>query len=272
MEKLGIAAGSGKFPVIVAKEAKKQGVKTIVFAIKGISDPEIEKYADKIIWIEVEKFSIQKFILQLLMNRPNKMVLVGKFDKSFVLHRLAKHGDQHQDVKQMFDSTKDNKDYSLLDDITKRFAKIGIKVTDGKEYLSELLPEEGVLSERGPSDQEKKDIEFGFDMAKKCAELDIGQTITVHNKSIVTIEAIEGTDSTIKRAAEYVKEGFIVCKAARPQQDMRWDVPVIGLETIEAMIEAGATALVMEAGKMYFLEREQTLKKANEHNISIIAM
>ncbi|MDD4203136.1 MAG: hypothetical protein PHQ52_06695, partial [Candidatus Omnitrophica bacterium] len=163
MERLGIAAGSGNFPVIVAQQAKKQGAKTIVFAISGISDKEIEKYADKIIWIDVEHFSIQKFILQLLMTRPSKMVLVGKFDKSFVLKRLATHKDKHQDVQEIFSANKDNSDYSLLEDITKRFEKIGIKVSDGMEYLSELRVEKGVLTKRVPTEEEQKDIEFGYE-------------------------------------------------------------------------------------------------------------
>jgi DUF1009 family protein len=160
-------------------------------------------------------------------------------------------------------------DYSILQDLTKRFAQIGIELIDGLEYLRELLPQKGVLTKRSPGEEEMKDIEFGINIAREIARLDIGQTIAVKNKAIIAVEAMEGTDDTIKRAANLAKTDFVVIKTARPKQDMRWDVPLVGFQTILAMIESKARVLAIESDRMFLVDKPKVIKEADLNDISI---
>lgn len=268
MDRIGLIAGSGNFPFIFAEEARKKGAQVIAFAIKGVTNPGFDKAVDRIHWIDVNHFNIPVFIALLLTERIKKIAMAGKIDKALIFSRFNKV----KDIQEVLSITKDNTDYSILDDVTKRFNKIGVDVIDGLEYLGELLPQKGVLSKRQPAEEEKKDIEFGLKIAREIAKLDVGQTITVHNRAVITVEALEGTDNTIRRAKDLVKGPFTVVKVARPDQDMRWDVPMVGADTINAMVESGATALSMESGKMFFTEKNAALKIADENNISIVVI
>jgi len=266
VERIGLIAGSGNFPVTFAKEAKKRGAKIIAFAIKEITSPDFSLYVDKIHWIDPFKFQMQKFIFFLLTANIKKMIMVGKFDKSLLFRRFGKNND----INEVLRSAKDNMDYSILEEVTKRLAQIGIKVIDGLDYLSDLLPAKGILTRSIPNENEERDIDFGFEIAKKIAMLDIGQTITVKNKAIVTVEAMEGTDNTIKRAGELTGGDFTVIKVARPRQDMRWDVPLVGINTIVTMIESKARVLAIESGKMFLVDKPKVIKEADLNGIAIV--
>jgi len=268
MERIGLVAGSGNFPLVFSQEAKKKGDTVITFAIQDVTHPSIKDYSDRVHWIDPEKFSIPKFLLLLAVERLKKIVLVGKIDKALVF----KHSKDNKDLGDFLKSTKDNSDYSILDEVTKRFKQIGIDVIDGLGYLKDLLPAEGVLTKRLPSEREKADIAFGLSLAQELARLDIGQAITVKDKAVITVEAIEGTDRTIRRAHELVKDEFTVIKVARPKQDMRWDVPLVGPETIHTMVEAQARVLAIESGKMFFSEREKAIREADLHNLTIVVV
>jgi len=140
------------------------------------------------------------------------------------------------------------------------------------DYLQDLLPAKGILTKRKPSKAEQDDILFGVPIAREIAKLDIGQTITVKNKAVVTVEGMDGTDKTIERAKELVNDGYTVIKMARPKQDMRWDVPLIGPDTIRVMSVNNANVLVLENRKMFFVEREKTIREADISNITIIVV
>ena len=266
MERIGLIAGSGNFPLLFAKEAKKKGAKVIAFAIEGLTTPNFGEFVDKIHWIDISKFRIQKFILLLLAERIKKMIMVGKIDKSLI---FGKAGD-NEDISSVLENAGDSMDYSILGEVTKRLNKIGIKVVDGLDYLKDMMPEKGVLTKRLPSKNEWEDIKFGLNLAKEIARLDIGQTITVKNKAVVTVEAMEGTDEAIKRAGKLAGGDFTVVKVARPNQDMRWDVPLIGFETLKTMIESKARVLAVESGKMFFVERAKVIKEADLKEITIV--
>jgi len=268
MDRLGLLAGSGNFPIVFAKEAKKKDVKIIAFAAKDITEPGLANFVDRIHWIDVNKFKIPGFLLLLMTERIKKIVMVGKIDKSV----FYKKANKDNDYGEMFSVSKDNMDYSMLNEITKGLKKVGVDVVAGTEYLENLLPEKGVLSRRQPSEKENIDIEFGMRIAKEIVKLDIGQTITVKNKMIVSIEAMEGTDEVIKRATDLVGHGFTVIKLPRPNQDMRWDVPLIGPDTIKTMAQSGASVLVFESGKMYFMDRDNTINQADLNNIAIVCV
>jgi len=268
MERIGLLAGGGNFPYTFAKEAKRKGAKIIAFCFEELTSPEINNFVDKAHWIDISKFQIPKFIFLLLAERIKKMVMVGKVEKALIFTKLK----NNKEVQKALKETKDNTDYSILSEATNRLGKIGIKVIDGLDYLKDLVPQKGVLTKRQLSEDEKRDMDFGVGIAKELARLDIGQTITVKNRVVITVEAIEGTDETIERAARYAKDDIAVIKVARPNQDMRWDVPFVGPETIKAMIKAKARILALESGKMFLADRKKVIEEADSHNITIVAV
>lgn len=268
MERIGLVAGSGNFPAIFANEARNKGVKVIAFGIEGITAPDFGDFVDRIHWIDPAKFQIQKFAFTLIAERIKKIVLVGKIDKSLIFSRLR----NNKDVSSVLTSAKDNMDYSILEEVTRRFAMVGIKVTDAVDFLKDLMPPKGVLTKRRPSKIEEDDIEFGMRIAKEIARLDIGQTVAIKNKAVIAVEAIESTDDTIKRAGSICGGDFVIVKVSRPGQDMRWDVPLVGLKTLETMIEAGAKALAIESEKMFFVEKEKVIEEADLKGIAIVVV
>ena len=266
MEKIGLIAGSGELPIIFAKEARKKGVKVIGFAINGIASPSLGKECDRIHWLTVGQ--IKKFIFLFTVERIKKIVMLGKVDKSIIYNGLKKDEKPLNFLK----NSKDKSDYAILDKITSEFEKKGVKVIDALKYLSNLLPPKGVLTKKHPSQKEYNDISFGFKTAKEIARLDIGQSVIVKDKSIVSVEAMEGTDRTIERAAKFCGEGFIVVKVSRPQQDMRWDVPVAGPETIKLIAENKGRVLAIEEKKMFLVDKQSCVKIADDNNISIVVV
>lgn len=265
-ERIGLIAGSGKLPVIFAKEARKKGAKIIGFAIKGLASPELEGACDRFHW--VGRTEIMKGLFLLAAERIRKIVMLGKVDKSFIYEGIKKN----DKALNAFQDSEDKSDYNLLERATAELKKKGIKVLSGAEYLSELLPSKGVLTKRRPSEKEKEDISFGFKVAKEIAGRDIGQTVVVKDKSVVSIEALEGTDRTIKRAADLNIEGFTVIKVSRPRQDMRWDVPVVGLETVNLIAENKGKVLAIEGKGMFLVEKESCVKLANDNDMSIVVV
>jgi len=268
MERIGLIAGAGDFPITFAKEAKKKGVSIVGFAIKEITSPNFNLFVDKIHWIDPRAFKLQKFVFALLTSKVKKMVMVGKFDKSLLFGKFGKN----DDVNSVLRSVKDNMDYSILEDVTRRLGQIGIKVIDGLDYLADLLPVKGILTKRIPSEIEELDIDFGIQIAKKIALLDVGQTVTVKNRAVVTVEAMEGTDNTIIRAGELTGGGFTVIKVARPKQDMRWDVPLVGLDTIVTMIESKASILAIESGRTFLVDKAKVIKEADLNGLAIVVV
>jgi DUF1009 family protein len=153
----------------------------------------------------------------------------------------------------------------------RELAAEGIGVLDQTEFLKSLMPGSGVLSRRSPTAAQQADMEFGFAIAKQMGGLDIGQTVVVKNGAVMAVEAIEGTDACIRRGGALGRGGVTVAKTAKPNQDVRFDVPGIGPDTLQAMIEVGAVALVMEAGKTLLIDRDQVLALADQHGITIVA-
>ena len=264
MTRIGLIAGGGELPIIFAKEARKKGVKVIGFAIKEMALPEFDASCDRVHRLSISE--IKKFAFLLLAERIKKIVMFGKVDKSVIFKDI--HRDEM--AKSVLEKSKDKKDYSILDRITHELGKLGVEVINGLEYIPDLLPAKGVLTKRTPSEKEYEDIMFGFKMAKEIARLDIGQTIVVKNKAIVSVEAMEGTDSTIERAARLCGEDFAVIKVSRPDQDMRWDVPVIGPNTVEIIAKNKGKILAIEEKRMFLVEKEACAELADSNDISIV--
>ena len=198
-----------------------------------------------------------------------EITLLGKINKELVYaHREL----PDFRVLKIFTRLKNFSDDTLTLALVEELAAEGISVLDQTELLRPLMPQPGVLSRREPTDSELADMRFGLKMAKQIGGLDIGQTVVVKNRAIMAVEAIEGTDACIRRGGQLGRGGVTVAKSAKPKQDMRFDVPSIGPDTIDSMIEAGAVALVIEAGCTLVVDREGMVAKADQNKISIVSM
>jgi len=264
MERIGLIAGGGEIPVIFAREARKKGVKVVGFAVKGLASPELENVCSKVHWLGTNQ--IMKGLLLFVVERIRRIVLLGKIDKSIIYGAVKKN----EGELTRFKETPDKSDYTILDRVTAELAKRGVEVIDSLEYLSDLLPSKGVLTKRHLSAEEKEDVSFGFGIAKEIARFDIGQTIVVKDRSVIAVEAVEGTDRTIKRASALGVKEFVVVKVSRPKQDMRWDVPVVGPETVRSIAENDGKVLALEEKKMFLVDKEACVRLADKNNISIV--
>lgn len=265
MARIGLVAGEGRLPAVFAGVAKQKGDTVIAFGLKGITSPDLEMCVDKLHWIPWG--SLQKAILLLATERIRKIIMLGKIKKEI----LFKDEDAlDDDAKKVLGKIRDKKDYAILNEVNKVLSKFGVEVLDSTTYMKDLIPSRGTITKREPSQEEWADIRYASDVARKLSGFDIGQTLAVKEKTVIAVEALEGTDETICRAGKLAKNGFTVVKVARPDQDMRFDVPLVGLETIKAIALSGGTALALEADKTLLMDKEGVIKFADEHGISIV--
>ncbi|MEO8072710.1 MAG: UDP-2,3-diacylglucosamine diphosphatase LpxI [Acidobacteriota bacterium] len=264
--KFGLIAGNGEFPFLVVEGAKKKGASLVVAAIREETDKRIEEIAEKVIWVGIGQLG--KMISFFKKEGVEKVIMAGQvkhvqiFSGAFPDWRMA---------KMLYNLPHRNTD-SLIGGIADELAKDGIELIDSTYFIQENLAHEGVLSKRKPDETERGNIEYGLKIANEIARLDLGQTIVVRAKACVAIEAMEGTDAVIKRAGELAKGKLTVVKVPKPNQDMRFDVPVVGVPTIETMIKAGASCLCLTAGKTLIFDREEMIKLADSKKIAIVAV
>ena len=268
METLGLLAGIGHLPVDVAQSAKKLGYKVVAIAVVPETDPELPENADVFYTINVGK--VGKILQTLKQNDVKNVTMIGKVTKEV----LYKTGVVIPDLTtiRVLASLPDRKDDTIMNAIVKLIEDAGMHVMDQTVLVRPLLPEPGVLTKRKPAEQEWKDMQFGFRMAKELGRLDIGQTVVVKNQAVMALEAIEGTDACILRGGFLGKGGVIVAKTAKPAQDNRFDIPSVGTTTLTSMIHAGATGIVIEAGRTLLVDRKRTLAMADEKGITIVSM
>jgi len=264
-EKIGIIAGEGKFPLLVLREAKKLGYHVAVAGIKGISSPELEKEADSFVWLNIGE--VGKLLEFFIKNEIKKALLAGS----------VKHSSIYKDLSPDFitgvllSQLTDKKPTSIFKKLADFLSSKGIEFIDSTIFLSNLLPEEGFLTKVNPSQKALEDIKFGWEIAKNIAKMDIGQTIVVKDKAVIAVEAMEGTDETLKRGIALGGDGIVAIKVSRPEQDMRFDVPVVGLSTLNILSSVQNPVLCIEAGKTIFFDMEESIRFANDRGISIIA-
>lgn len=237
----------------------------MVVALEPLADKALASLADKIEWVNVGKLG--KIIDTLKDSGVTRAVMAGKVPK-----KLLYEGNITPDLRAMklLFTLKDRSDDSILLAITKELEKDGITLVDTTDFCSDMLTPEGVLTKKGVSSDEEKDIVFGWKVAKEMGRLDIGQTVVVKDRAVMSVEAIEGTDEAIKRGGLFANKGAVVVKVSKPNQDMRFDVPVVGLNTLKAMIKVEARVLAIEAEKSILLEKETFLKEAEEAGISVV--
>lgn len=264
MEKIGLIAGNRKFPLIFAQKAKQLGYHIVGIAIKGDTSPRLKNYTDKIYWIKVEQF--QKIFDIFKHEGVTKIVMAGQIDPRHLFNRRVT---ENPDVKIILESIKDKKADTVFGYIADSLENSGFELLDSTIFIKELLPKKGVLTQRQPDSREWQDIHFGLEIAKGIGLLDIGQTVAIKNKAVVAVEALEGTDALIRRAGRIAGTGVAIVKVSKPKQDMRFDIPVVGLKTVDNLIKAGAGVLAIEADKTLFIDREAAVRLADRKNISI---
>lgn len=266
MEVIGILAGVGHLPVEVARSAKSLGYRVVAVGLVPGLDPELPEAVDSFYDINIGK--VGKIISTLKSCKVTKVTMIGKVTKE-VLYKVGGIIPDLRAIK-LLASIPDRKDDTIMNAIVKELESEGMEVMDQTILIKPLLPKPGVLTKRKPTEKELADMEFGFEMAKAIGGLDIGQTVVVKNRAVMAVEAIEGTDACILRGGYLGKGGVIVAKTAKPAQDQRFDIPGFGTKTMESMIIAGATGIVIEAGNTLIVEREKTIALADKHNITIL--
>ncbi|MFH1779365.1 MAG: UDP-2,3-diacylglucosamine diphosphatase LpxI [Candidatus Omnitrophota bacterium] len=267
MEIIGLIAGKSEYPILFAKAAKAKGIKVIAVGIEGETREELKSFVDRLHWIKLGEF---KELMDIFKGEGiKKAVMIGGITKSRIFKEPLKLDDE---MKAVLNIASDKKDETLLSLITSKLNSAGIELLDSTLFLEEYLPEEGVLTSVKPSSSEEEDIRFGFGIAKEIARLDIGLSIVVKDKAVIAVEGIEGTDEMIKRGGKLGGVGTTVIKVARPNQDMRFDIPVVGPRTIRSMIKAKTKCLAIEAKRTLIIDRAETISQAERRGISIVAV
>lgn len=266
MKKIGLIAGSGRFPFLVAEEIKKSGDQVICVALKEEANTGLEEYCDKFFSISVGKF--QKIVDALKNEGVDTAIMAGRVQHVKIYSAISM---DWRAIKVM-GSLINNKTDTILKTIVDEFKKDGIQILPSHIYLKNLMPEKGLIAGKKLSSDENKDVEFGYKIAKGIAGFDIGQTVVVKDRSVLAVESVEGTDACIRRAFSLGGENSIVVKVAKPNQDFRFDVPVIGTNTVKILKENKVRAMAIEAGVTLILDREDVEKKAKEAGVTIIAI
>jgi len=275
-EKLGLIAGNGKFPFLILDAARAQGLEVIVAAIKEETSPEIEsRGAASVYWLSLGELS--KLIETFKNEGVQRAIMAGQVRHKQIFSSIKP---DWRLAKILLSLATRNTD-SLLGAVAKVLADEGITLENSTSLLEPLLAKTGVLTDRTPTEEENKNIDYGRTVARHLAQYDIGQTVVVAEAACLAVEAMEGTDATIERAGQLMRslEGsastlsraLTVVKIAKPNQDMRFDVPVVGVKTIEVMRSAGATCVAVDSGKCLLLDGDAIIQAANSAKISIVA-
>jgi len=275
--RVGILAGWGRYPVVVAETLRRQGCETYCLGVIGHADPALAEVCHEFHYLGLAKFGT--CIRYFRRRGITEVTMAGKIFKVRLFQRWAwlRHLPDLRTIRMflphLWTRKKDCRDDSLLMAIVDEFAAEGIRFVPASDYAPELLIAPGQLTRRGPNAWQQKDIAFGWKMAKEMGRLDVGQSVAVKDQATLAIEAIEGTDECIRRAGTLCQTGgFTVVKVAKPQQDMRFDVPTIGLGTLETMLAAGARVLAVEAGRTIIIDEPHVVEFANRHKLIVVAL
>jgi DUF1009 family protein len=262
----GLIAGNGDFPFLVLEGARSRGIEMAVIAIREEASPALERAAKRLHWISLGELSRG---IELLHQEGVKFaVMAGQVKHNKIFSSIRP---DWRLAKLLFLLPTKNTN-SLLGAVARVLEDEGIKLVDSTTFLGSLLPTEGILTKRVPDARETADIEYGRQIAQQIAGLDLGQTVVIRDRACVAVEAMEGTDETIERAARIADgQPLVVVKVSKPQQDMRFDVPVVGVKTIEVMRRANATALAIDARRTLLFERDALIRAADEAGIAIQA-
>jgi hypothetical protein len=265
-KRIGLIAGNGRFPIIFADNARKLGYFVSAVAHVGEAEPELAQHVDSIHWVKIGQ--LNKLINAFKSDNIQRAVMLGGVKKTHVFTTVR------PDLRALalFARVALWRDDDILREIAAEIEREGIMICESTFGLEGILVEEGTLASRAPTKKEWDDIRYGWEMAYEIGRLDIGQCVVIKDKVVVAVEAVEGTDGAIKRGGELAKDGAVVVKRCKPQQDLRFDLPAIGPRTIEVMASVNATVLAVEAGRTVMLDRDLLLDKARQAGIAVIGI
>ena len=267
MDKIGLIAGSSKFPINFAAAAKKRGVLVYAVALKEETLPELEKAVDKICWVSIGELG--KAVDFLKENNIKNAIMAGKVRLS---HIYSKSINPDGYLKNILIKAVDKRGDTLLAMVANFLDKIGVKLLDCATFLKDDIVKKAVLTKAEPTKEQYQDIEFAKPIIKKIAEMRIGQTIVVKDKAVLAIEAMEGTDEAIRRGAKIAGRGAVVVKMSSPRYDMRFDIPLVGPSTIQTMKDTNAAVLAVEAGRTLLIDKEEFIKSADSAGICVLGI
>ena len=265
--KYGLIAGNGKFPFLVLDAARSQGIEMVVAAIKEETFPEIEQHANTVYWMSLGQLG--KLIKTFKSEGVNQAIMAGQVKHKQIFSSIVPDFKMLQLLAGLAIKNTD----SLIGAVAKTLEDEGIHLMDSTLFLRPLLPDPGVLTARAPSVEEKRDLDYGYKIARELGRLDLGQSVAVSDGACVAVEAMEGTDAVMERAASIVNgRALRVIKLAKPNQDLRFDIPVIGPSTVVLMARLTVTALAIEAKKTLMIDRHDLVRDADAAGIAIIAV
>ncbi len=272
---IGLLAGSGRFPIAFAEKARGLGLPVVCIGLHYEAPPELAGIVRRFYWASPAQIGRVSRLFR--REGVERIVMAGKVHKADLLHRpwrLFRLMPDWRTIKFWYSrKRRDNRDDTLLLALIDEFGRDGLRFESALTLCPELLVRPGVLTRRPPTAREESDIAFGWEMAKEMGRLDVGQSVAVKERAVLAVEAIEGTDRAILRAGELCRTGgFVVVKVAKPQQDMRFDVPTVGCMTIESMRKAGGRVLAIEADKTILLDQAETIALADRHGLTIVAL
>jgi len=273
----GLIAGWGRYPIVIAEALKRQGHYVCCLGVKDHADPVLAEVCDEYHLIGLAQIGKATGLFR--RRQISQATMAGKIHKVKLFEPFMwfKHLPDWYGVKTFFphfgSRSKDSKDDSLMGAIVEAFARRGIDFSPATDFLPELLVKYGQLTSGSLSNSQRKDVEFGWNLAKEMGRLDVGQSVAVKRQAVLAVEAIEGTDEAIRRAGSLCTSGgFTIVKVAKPQQDMRFDVPTIGIQTLKTMVETGARVLAIEAGMTIVIDQQEVIQFANDHRLTIVAL
>ena len=265
IEMIGLIAGGGQFPLMLADSVQKKGLRVLAVAHRGETDPALANNVDKIFWINLGQLG--RLIDILKKNNVRKALMAGTINKQRMFSKIK------PDLKGLTLMSKMAifHDDGILRAVAKEMDKDNIEIISSTSFMPELLASPGCLTKRKPTNEEKGDIQFGWHVAKELGKLDIGLCVVVRRKTVLALEAMEGTDETILRGGRLANEKAVVIKVSKPNQDLRFDVPSVGLKTVEVMKRVKASVLAIEAGKTLMFDKSEMIEFANREGICLFS-
>lgn len=273
-QRVGLLAGAGRFPIVFAEAARRQGHYVYGVGVRDMADPELAGVCSHFEWNSLGRLG--RPIRLFTRAGISQAVMAGKIEKTVLFHpfRLLRMLPDWHAIRMWYrHAARDKKDDTLLMAVIQEFERDGIRFGSALDYCPNLLAKHGFLTRRKPSTAQWKDIYFGWELAKEMGRMDVGQSVVVKDTAVIAVEAIEGTDRCIRRAGELCRAGgFTVVKVAKPQQDMRFDVPTIGPQTMQTMYECGGKVLAIECAKTIVLDQDEVIHMADKFGIAIVAV
>lgn len=269
---LGIIAGAGRFPFLVADGARREGRPVVIVGLRGLASPELREHADRFYWAGIVRLG--RWLRLFRRCDVHEAVMAGYVHKSemYGRFRLLRYLPDWTSIKLWFFGVADRRNDTILRATADLMQRKGVALTSSVRYCREHLAAAGVLTKRQPTAAQLGDVEFGWGIAKEMGRLDIGQAIAVKEREVIAVEAIEGTDRMIERAGQLCWHGgWTLIKVAKPEQDERFDVPTIGPQTVENLAKHGGKVLVVEAGKTLVIERDKLVELADRLGIVVMA-